>query len=594
MSIGSNGSKATLRGGYWFLSGDPHVLHRAVKILNGAKREGGEVKVRATDENAADLMWFAQRFPVKFTPEIVLRCSAGRYKLSQRKLSQILAEGYKPTEVEFAPGLAPKPHQVIAADLVKASRRLLLADELGTGKTASALAMIADSEVRPTAVICPPALELQWARSIRQFLPGLTVHQIDGRAHYDLTVMKRCGCGEIVDSRRLTRYSRLYCPKCSNPIYGIGRYPDVILCSYSKVDAWAPYLAKAMKSVVFEECHALRRSESNKWQGAKTIADAVPIRLGLSATPIYNYGGEAWNVMECIAPGFLGDKTTFRETWCRSYGNNGKEPPLINPEAFGAYLRSHGVMLRRTAAECGIESTDHKRITISVQSDMNAFRDIQGRAAELARIILDDSKKGRGEAMEANREFDQMMRQATGLAKAPYVADFVELILEQDIPVVMFAHHRAVHNFFEERLARWRPAFYTGEETHIQKEASVARFRNGDTPLFIAALRSGEGLDGLQFRAWTNVVAELDWAPACISQCLGRTARQGQTKPVMSYFPLSDFGSDPLVSQALGLKQSQADGVLGTRAVGPVRKIDEGSALRELASKFLASTRRSS
>jgi hypothetical protein len=43
-------------------------------------------------------------------------------------------------------------------------------------------------------------------------------------------------------------------------------------------------------------------------------------------------------------------------------------------------------------------------------------------------------------------DFDWKMRQATGIAKAPYVAEFVKLLLESEQKVVLFGWHRDVYD----------------------------------------------------------------------------------------------------------------------------------------------------
>lgn len=587
MSFGYQESKAELSAGFWVLSGDPYVMNRAYNTFPDAKRKDGKVVIRATDEAARDLQWFSTRFPLVIHPEVVMRVGSAKYTRDQHTIAQILSEGYVGEPVAFAEGESPRPHQTQAAALVRTSKRLLLADCLGTGKTVSALSMIADTACRPALVCCPPALEMQWQRSIARFLPQLTVHAIDATGVYPLNVMKKCQCGHVMDSRRFTKRGKLICAKCQHPIFSAGRNPDVVLCSYSKLMNWAEPLAKFAKSVVWEECHALRRNQSQKWEAAKTIATAVPIRLGLSATPLFNYGGEAWNVLECIAPGFLGDKATFRETWCSGYGDAGKEPPLKDPEAFGAYLRTSGVMLRRTAEDVGIKLGQHQRITVPINADANVFNEVAGRAAQLARIILDETKRTRGEQMHASGQLDNLLRQATGLAKANFVCDFVEILLEQGIPVVLFGHHHAVYEVWNKRLDKWKPAMYTGQESKLQKDASVHRFATGDTDVFICALRSGEGLDGLQFRCCTAVFGELDWTDAVHQQCSGRLYRDGQKHPVNSYFPLSGFGTDPYMAEVVGAKARELSGLMGERTSGPTKKIDSSAAIRELAAKYL-------
>jgi|GEM_PF-3672091 len=68
---------------------------------------------------------------------------------------------------------------------------------------------------------------------------------------------------------------------------------------------------------------------------------------------------------------------------------------------------------------------------------------------------------------------------------------------------------------------------------------------------------------------------------------IGRVHRDGQTEPVMAYFLLSDSGSDPIVSDVLGVKREQIEGV---RSPGEhlVERLDVGeNQLRALAQQFL-------
>jgi hypothetical protein len=60
------------------------------------------------------------------------------------------------------------------------------------------------------------------------------------------------------------------------------------------------------------------------------------------------------------------------------------------------------------------------------------------------------------------------------------------------------------------------------------------------------SLRAGSGLDGLQQVCKVGVFGELDWSPGIHDQCEGRYHRDGQTEPSVSYFLVSDVGSDPV------------------------------------------------
>jgi hypothetical protein len=105
------------------------------------------------------------------------------------------------------------------------------------------------------------------------------------------------------------------------------------------------------------------------------------------------------------------------------------------------------------------------------------------------------------------------------------------------------------------------------------------------------SLRAGSGLDGLQQVCKVGVFGELDWSPGIHDQCEGRYHRDGQTEPSVSYFLVSDVGSDPVVVDVLNLKEQ------GSRPiVDPDRSlfeaVDVSDRMRKLAKSVLNKRRR--
>lgn len=278
-----------------------------------------------------------------------------------------------------------------------------------------------------------------------------------------------------------------------------------------------------------------------------------------TATPIYNYGDEIFAIVQCLLPGALGSRTEFLEEWCRY--QNARAYSIADPKAFGTYARDAGIMLRRTRADVGRELPDLTRSIQTVDSDAAELAKVEGPAAELARIILEKGESARGEKFRASEELSGIVRQATGIAKAPYVAAFVRMLIESGEPVVLFGWHRAVYDLWLEQLKDLKPALYTGSESESQKAAARERFLSGDTKLLIMSLRSGAGLDGLQAVCRTVAFGELDWSPGVHEQCIGRIHRDGQGSPVLAYFLVATDGCDPIMVDVLGLKRAQSDGV---------------------------------
>lgn len=558
---------------WWSIEAAPSVMLRLRRLFQGSGRSGARILVADTLEVCRDIEWVCSRYRLSIEPADYAAERASRHRDAEEAVERILAAGYMPRTFELA--IQPREYQRRAAELALRTRQLLLADDLGLGKTASAICALTDATARPALVVTLTHLPKQWEAELSRFAPGMRVHRIRDGAIYDIAAWgprrrkRRAGQLEIAGTE----------PKL----------PDVIVTSYSKLAKWADVLAPIAKSVVFDEVQELRKHDSQKYKAATQIAQAADLRIGLSATPIYNYGAEMYNVMEVLAPGALGTWPEFAATWCGSESADREKARLDDPRAFGAWAREQGFMLRRTRAEVGRELPAVTRAAQHVDCDAKPLEAIQGRAAELAKIILSQDEKGL-EKMRAGGELDWQLRRATGIAKAPFVADFVRLLVEsgERERVLVFAWHHAVYDLLEERLRDLNVARYTGEESAAQKDAARAAFVNGQARVLLMSLRSGAGLDGLQSVCRTVVFAELDWSPGVHEQCIGRVHRDGQTDPVIAYYLTTDQGSDPIVMDVLGVKRVQVEGVRDPEAdIAAAPQIDPDH-IKKLAAGFLA------
>lgn len=101
-------------------------------------------------------------------------------RLAPLFLPPILGEG----QGEMAPGTAPRLYQVEAAEHLASSNSFLLADDAGTGKSASASLAMASlfrrREAHRALVVCPKPWRRHWVEEIRLQGPGLLVQVIRG------------------------------------------------------------------------------------------------------------------------------------------------------------------------------------------------------------------------------------------------------------------------------------------------------------------------------------------------------------------------------------------------------------------------------
>lgn len=518
---------------HWVIEAQPHVALKLRRVFPRiGKAQQGIISIRATTESARDLEWFCQRYPLEVwdaeTQEVMVKLA------SKHKEAELLVDRFNSGQAEprdFPLALPPRDYQRIAAELALATGGLLVADDVGLGKTATSICMLSDSRTLPALVVTMTHLPAQWEREFRKFAPWLRTHIVKKGTPYDVTYRKR---------RRGGGY--------------INVFPDVLIINYHKLNGWAETLAPVIRAVVYDEVQELRHgSDTFKGAAAYLLSRNAEFRLGLSATPIHNYGGEFFAVMEAIRPGALGSWKEFENEWL-TYGKSVKDT-----RAFGVHLRESGLMIRRTRADVGRELPPVSRIVHSVECDLAGLNNIADAARSLAKLILSEEKQERGAKFRASEELSHMLRHATGVAKAPYVAEFVRMLVENDQQVLLFGWHHDVYRIWRERLVQYNPMFYTGSESTRQKANSLTEFIEGRSRVLIMSLRAGAGVDGLQHVCSTPVFGELDWSPAVHEQDEGRIARDGQKNPVQSYFLVTDHGSDPVIREVLGLKSEQID-----------------------------------
>lgn len=543
----------------WHFTGDPHVINHLKRIFPRIwTGQHGTVTFKDTDEMRQNIEWFLFKYRMKVSPEDRRELILGsrRHVETVIRMDELVDLGY--VAREFPMELPPRDYQKVAAQMYLELGSLLLADDLGVGKTVSALASLTDPRTLPALVVTlTGTMPNQWREQTWKFLPKLTTHVVKKGTPYPL------------------------------PRVG-GRGPDVVIINYHKLHGWCETLGEYVKSVIFDEVQELRRAESNKYSAAEHVAQAVKFRIGLSATPIFNLGGEMWNVVNVLRPDVLGTWEEFLREWCYGERTDKRAPAVKDPVALGSYLKAEHILLRRTRKDVGRELPALTKTVQTVESDEGAFKDIEDQAAALARIILSQEKMGGFDRMKATEEFDNKLRQATGVAKAPYVADFIRLLVEgSDEPVLVYAWHRAVYDILISKLKNLNPLMYTGSESSKQKQDAFDGFLKGYSKVLIMSLRAGQGVDGIQNRCRTVVFAELDWSPGVMEQNVGRVQRDGQKDPVQAIFLVSEKGSDPIIAETLGIKQSQVEGIRNPERKSIENLQSDKGLLKKLAQQYL-------
>lgn len=514
----------------WVVKGDPTVTELCKRLFPGTETSRrGEARFSAHRRIVGDLNWLMLRYPLTVKAADMARwenaLAEAREYVIRREEARLMPVRVTPNPTTFTGKLTAFQEEGLG--FLLRTERGLLADEMGLGKTVQALAMLSETGEYPALVIAPPHLMRNWQNEIERFVrrpdgSPLRVHVIKGLKPYPL-------------------------PEA-----------DIYLMHYLLLRGWKEALPDAqIPTVIFDEVQELRHAGTEKYSAASLLAEAANRVIGLSGTPIYNRGAEIWNVVNILDFHFLGDYESFTREWCYGYGNQ----IVAKPELLGEKLREEGMMLRRTKQDVLKDLPPKRRLVMAVDSDDAVYRKLMQPVHQTILQFKTDTEANASQRALWEMEIEHGERQATGIAKAPYVAQFVRALLDADEKVLLFAHHHEVMDIYKKELHSFSPAFITGRETPAMKDRSVERFMTGKTNLCCISLRAAAGLN-LQ-RASCVVFGELDWSPAVHSQAEDRAHRMGQTDSILCYYLVSSEGSDQDMQDALGLKVSQFVGLMG-------------------------------
>lgn len=158
-------------------------------------------------------------------------------------------------------------------------------------------------------------------------------------------------------------------------------------------------------------------------------------------------------------------------------------------------------------------------------------------AIELAKVS--ESEAAYREAVQAlssatSVAFTEMsaIRAALAHAKIPYAVEHLGTLLENEIKVVSFSHHRELIEAIRAAFPRVAVTHYGGM-TDTAKQDGIDRFQRDDACLLFNGSIQASGV-GLTLTASSHgVMVEQDWTPGNMAQCSARMHRIGQKSAVM-------------------------------------------------------------
>jgi SNF2 family DNA or RNA helicase len=180
------------------------------------------------------------------------------------------------------------PYQVEAVEAMVARKKMLVAYDLGLGKTVLTIAALEELDIQePGLVICLSSLKYQWAEQIRKFTDGGTPLVIDG-----------------TPKQRAQQYEDALS----------GNYSHIIVNYEQVVNDWEQIRHLPTGFIVCDEATAIKSFRSKRSKYVKKLESGV--RFALTGTPIENgKPEELYSIMQFVDQKVLGRFDLFDKTF---------------------------------------------------------------------------------------------------------------------------------------------------------------------------------------------------------------------------------------------------------------------------------------
>lgn len=442
----------------------------------------------------------------------------------------------------------------------------ILADDMGLGKTVQILAVILSylnengKDAKPSIVICPSSLSLNWLNEVKKFAPSLKCIAIGGNAiQRQKQINKIPSCNIVITSYELLKR-------------------DIDLYKEKNYE---------FKYAIADEAQYIKNNNTQNARAIKIIN--AETRYALTGTPIENSLSELWSIFDYIMPGYLFGHKKFKEEY---------ETPIVKDEDERAMEKLKQLIepfvLRRVKKEVLTELPD-KTVTV-------LYNEMGEEQKELYKSYLAIAKKEvKQEISENGFEKSQIkilsllmrLRQICchpSLFLSNYKGESSKLgqcieVLKDAISsghkILLFSGYTSMFDIVEKELKKSNINYFklTGQTKVSERVNLVDEFNtNPEIKVFLISLKAGgtglnlTGADMvIHYDPWWNISAE--------NQATDRTYRIGQKNNVHVYKMITKDSIEEKIYELQKRKEKLVDNMLSTKTTF-INKLSEADIMK--------------
>lgn len=425
--------------------------------------------------------------------------------------------------------LEPRAYQTRGADWLYNTKRAILADDAGVGKTIQA----GMAAVRPVLVVCPTYLVWQWAEFIEQNFPGdtISVAAFGGRKQRH---------------KALTGTEDLWVMPSESPA-------DWLIVNTDMMRGYA--MPTNIQTAILDEAHHFRNADAERSKLCAELMHTIPRVYELTATPIYKDVTNLFHLLHILDPDTYKDFNPAVDRWAVTYGDrfSMKIARLRNPKALEKELEPY--LLRRT----------YKDVGLFIPSLIEAHNIIQlePKMKKIYEDLRDFYRKEDGTPVGSAAEVLHLLRHAT---VGPKIQAIPQILEDNPGPAVVFTWYRETADVCAEELkgiySRPTDPVVVKGDVDPDERATISKAAIAQGGIVVATMASlGEGVD--LSAAKTCIFLEEDYVPGRHYQVLHRLQRwTTDERPVVAHYLRCRGTVDTIVHAAVTSRRGDTQQIL--------------------------------
>ena len=439
----------------------------------------------------------------------------------------------------------PLNHQKEAIEKLVGSKRFILADDMGVGKTTSATIAALETNAKKVLIICPASLKINWEREIRNYTDR-SIFICEGKnfsLEHDFVI---------------TNY-------------------DILKNFYDLKDKDNSFIGKFKPElIIIDEAHYIQNGQAQRTKLVNHFSKKADTLWLLTGTPMTNRPMNYFNLLQLIESPVAQNWMAYAIRYCQGYQFKAGNRKIWNVSGASNLEelrdRTSKQVLRRLKTE--VLDLPEKIITpVYLRLRSKLYEGLMGEYFDWYRTKGEESKS-------LTIQFTKLMkvRQVIAEEKIEHTIELAQNIIDQEKKVIIFTNFTDTLNRIADHFGK-QAVRLDGSSSKPQRQYAVDQFQENDKiKVFVGNVKAA-GVGLTLTAAESVIINDLSFVPGDLSQAEDRAYRYGQKNNVLVYYPIFENTIEGSIYDIVNSKKSVIETVMGDN-------LDKGDIVEQIMNKI--------